>query len=130
MSTKQLGSGESKLEVAISYMLIAGVVLSLVLEVIGVVLLYGSFRRLDISQDPSVFIQGKDFFTFLFQTVSGRHPAGPSIGFMTAGIVVLILTPYIRVVASVFYFAIERNLRYVLITLFVLVVVTLSLVLH
>lgn len=130
MSTKQLGSGESKLEIAISYMLIVGVVVSLVLEVIGAVFLYGSFRRLDISQDPSVFIQGRNFFTFLFETIAGRHPAGPSIAFMTAGIVVLILTPYIRVVASVFYFAVGKNLRYVLITLFVLVVVTLSLALH
>ncbi len=130
MSTKQLGSGESKLEVAISYMLIVGVVVSLVLEVIGVVLLYGSFRRLEISQDPSFFIQGRDFFSFAFETIAGKHAAGPSIGFMTAGLIVLILTPYIRVIASVFYFAIERNLRYVLITLFVLVVVTLSLVLH
>lgn len=130
MSTKQLGSGESKLEIVISYMLIVGVVLSLILEVIGVAFLYGSFRRLDISQDPSFFIQGRDFFTFMFETIAGKHPAGPGISFMTAGIIVLILTPYIRVIASVFYFAAERNLRYVLITLFVLVVVTLSLALH
>ncbi len=130
MSTKQQGSGESKLEIAISYMLIVGVVVSLILEVIGVAFLYGSFRRLEISQDPSMFIQGKDFFTFTFETIAGKHAAGPSIAFMTAGIIVLILTPYIRVVASVFYFAAERNLRYVLITLFVLVVVTLSLALH
>ena len=130
MSTRQLGSGESKLEIVISYMLIVGVVLSLILEVIGVAFLYGSFRRLDISQDPSFFIQGRDFFTFMFETIAGKHPAGPGISFMTAGIIVLILTPYIRVIASVFYFAAERNLRYVLITLFVLVVVTLSLALH
>jgi uncharacterized membrane protein len=130
MSTRQTGSSQSKLEIAISYMLIAGVVLSLVLEVIGVALMWGSYRRLDISQDPSLFIQGRNFFTFAFETIANRHPAGPGIAFMTAGIIVLILTPYSRVVASVFYFAAERNLRYVLITLFVLIVVTLSLALH
>jgi len=55
---------------------------------------------------------------------------GSAILFMTAGIMVLILTPYIRVIASVIYFGWEKNFKYVLITLFVLVVVTLSLALH
>ena len=49
---------------------------------------------------------------------------------MTLGILVLILTPYIRVVVSIVYFARERDYRYVLLTLFVLVVLSLSLALH
>ena len=49
---------------------------------------------------------------------------------MIAGIVVLILTPFIRIIVSVVYFGREKNWKYVFITLFVLLVITLSLTLH
>lgn len=130
MNGEKLGSGESKLETAISYLLIVGVIASLVLELAGIALLYHSYGNLAISQDPSLFIRGRDFFSFIYEQFTGSHPAGAGIFLMTAGIIVLILTPYIRLVASVVYFAIEKNTRYVVITLFVLIVVTLSLALH
>jgi uncharacterized membrane protein len=43
---------------------------------------------------------------------------------------VLILTPYVRMIASFFYFIWRREARYVLITALVLLVITLSLTLH
>jgi uncharacterized membrane protein len=47
------------------------------------------------------------------------------------GIAVLLLTPYVRVLASMLYFAlIERNLKYSVFTAFVLVVLTYSLFLR
>ena len=130
MTTNRLGSGESKLETGISYLLIAGVIISLLLEIIGVIFLFHSQGHLDISRDTSVFIQGHDFFTFIYKEVQEKHTEGSAILFMTAGVIVLVLTPYIRVIASVLYFIWEKNMKYVLITLFVLVVVTLSLGLH
>jgi uncharacterized membrane protein len=130
MKGEKLGSGESKLETAISYLLIVGVIASLALELVGIVLLYRLQGNLDISSDPSLFIKGRDFFSFIYQQFAGKHPAGAGVFFMTAGIIVLILTPYIRLIASVIYFAIENNRKYVVITLFVLIVVTLSLTLH
>jgi hypothetical protein len=48
----------------------------------------------------------------------------------TPGIVILLLTPYLRVVFSVLYFSFEKDYKYALITLFVLIVLTLSLTLH
>jgi uncharacterized membrane protein len=130
MTINRLGSGESKLETSLSYLLIAGVIVSLVLEIIGIVILYHSYGHLAISQDAGMFIQGHDFFSFIYQQFQGKHVAGSAVLFMTAGIIVLILTPYLRVVASVIYFGWEKNIKYVLITLFVLVVVTVSLALH
>jgi uncharacterized membrane protein len=130
MSTNKLGSGESKLETGISYLLIIGVVISLLLEITGIILLLFSSRNLAISQDTSMFIRGHDFFSFIINEFRRTHLERNAILFLTAGIIVLILTPYIRLVASVFYFLWEKNITYVLITLFVLVVVTLSLVLH
>ncbi len=130
MSSNRLGSGESKLETGISYILIAGVIVSLLLEIAGVILLYHAYGTLAISRDTEMYIRGNNFFTFMFEQFQGKHAQGSGIQLMTAGIIVLILTPYIRVVASVFYFLWDKNIKYVLITLFVLVIVTLSLALH
>lgn len=130
MTSDRLGRGESKLETSISYLLIGGVIISLILEVIGIFIFYHSYGNLAISEDAGIFIQGHDFFSFIYREFTGRHMQGNAIFFMTAGIIVLILTPYARLVASAIYFGWEKNTKYVLITLFVLIVVTLSLALH
>ena len=130
MTVNKLGSGESKLETGISYLLIIGVIISLLLEVAGIIVLYLTYGNLDISRDAGMFIQGKGFFSFIYEQFQGGRQSGTAVLLMTAGIIVLILTPYARLVTSVFYFGWERNFRYVAITLFVLVVVTVSLILH
>ncbi len=130
MTNERQGGSESRLETAISYVLIVGVVISLLLEIVGVILFYHTYGRLDISQDTSVFIRGRDFFSYIYQQFTGTRPDGSGIFFMTGGIIVLVLTPYVRLISSVIYFAWEKDVKYVLITLFVLAVVTLSLTLH
>jgi len=130
MRNEKIGSGEPKLETGISFLLMVGVIISLILEIAGVILLYQSYRSLAISQNESAFIRGNDFFTFIFQQFQGKHSSGIGMELMTIGIIVLILTPYIRLITSVVYFGWEKNLKYVFITLFVLVVITLSLALH
>jgi uncharacterized membrane protein len=124
------GSGDSRLETIISILLITGVILSLLLEVAGVIMLYREYGTLTISRSPEMFVHGRDFFTFMFQQFSGKSTEGSAIQFMIAGIIVLILTPYIRVVASAIYFGWVKNIKFVVITLFVLIVLTLSMVLH
>ncbi len=130
MTSVELGSGESKLETIISYILIIGVVASLIFEVIGISLYYGTYGNLQISQDKIVFISGANFFTFIAQQTQNLFGSQNALLFMTLGLIILILTPYIRAVTSVVYFGWERNRKYVLITLFVLIVLTLSLALH
>ncbi len=130
MNTEKLGNGDSKLETSISYLLMAGVIFSLVLEIVGLVILCISNNSLAISQSNDVFIRGNDFFTFIAQQLWGKHSQNIGVQLMTLGIIVLILTPFIRLIASVIYFVWRKNLKYVLITLFVLVVITLSLTLH
>jgi uncharacterized membrane protein len=122
---------ESRLETIISYLLITGVIISLCLEITGLVLFSRLYHNLYILPDnKSLFIQGRDFFTFLYTIARGEGMANQAILFMTLGVAVLILTPYVRVVASFIYFAWERNYKYVLITAFVLVILTVSLTLH
>ena len=93
-------------------------------------LFYRSYGNLAISQDKAFFIQGHDFFSFVFELLRGAHQGSVAVAVMTAGIVVLILTPFVRVAFSVVYFGWEKNFKYVVITIFVLVVLVLSLALH
>jgi uncharacterized membrane protein len=130
MTSMELGNGESMLETIISYILIVGVVASLILEVIGISLYYGAYGNLLVSQNSAVFISGADFFTFIANQTHNLLGSHNALLFMTLGLIILILTPYIRAVTSVVYFGWERNKKYLLITLFVLVVLTLSLALH
>ena len=118
------------LETSISYLLITGVSISLLLEVAGVVLFYRAYGDLAVSQDPGVFISGSNFFSFMWEQLKGGQGSWNAVAFMTAGVVVLVLTPYLRVIASVVYFAWQKDIKYVLITCFVLAAVTLSLALH
>ena len=120
---------ESRLETAISYLLISGVIVSLLLEVAGVTLYLSSHGNLVISHDQGIFIQGRDFFSFIYR-FWGNYAGNTAILLMIAGIVVLILTPFIRIIVSAVYFGWEKNWKYVFITLFVLLVITVSLTLH
>jgi uncharacterized membrane protein len=124
------GRDESKLEAIISYLLIGGVALSTILEVIGISLYFGSHGNVMVSRDPTVFIQGENFFAFIYDQIRNLFVAENAFVFMTLGLIVLILTPYLRAITSVVYFGWEKNRKYVLITLFVLIVLTVSLALH
>ena len=130
MKREDLCGIEAKVESASSYMLIIGVVTSLALEVIGIALFYRAYGSLGISQDQSMFIHGRDFFTFIYSQFKEGPGKGLPLLFMTAGAVVLMLTPYIRVIMSVLYFGWEKNIKYAIITLFVLAVLTASLIFH
>jgi uncharacterized membrane protein len=121
---------ENKLEAIISVLLIAGVVLSVSLEVIGIILYFGAYGNVTVSQSPNVYIAGENFFAFIYQTLQDLFVSENVLLFLTLGVIILILTPYIRAITSFVYFAWERNRPYVLITLFVIVVLTISLALH
>jgi uncharacterized membrane protein len=128
---KNLGSGESKLETVISYLLIIGVVASLVLISTGLVFFYLAYGHLNLLlSDQDMFIHGNDFFNFIYRLVTGQYAMNNAVFFIVLGIVVLLLTPFLRVVASVIYFSWRKEGWYILITIFVLVALTLSLALH
>ena len=130
MKSNNIRSDESKLETTISYLLIIGVTFSLILEIIGLILFYYSFTNLNILESEVVFIHGDNFFSFVKTLFQGENIQNNAILFMTLGSIALISTPYIRVITSVIYFAWEKNRKYLLVTLFVLVILTVSLALH
>jgi uncharacterized membrane protein len=130
VNSVDLGGGESKLETAISYLLITGVIASLLLETIGMVLFYHAYGQFHLSEDKVMFLHGLNFFNFLHVMLCGGSPDKSPILFMTLGVIILMLTPYVRVIVSVLHFAWKRNIKYVLITVFVFTVLTISLGLH
>jgi uncharacterized membrane protein len=121
---------ENKLETIISVLLIVGVVTSVMFEVTGIILYFGAYGNTAVSQSSEVFITGENFFAFIYQTFQNLFVSENALLFLTLGVIILILTPYIRAIASFVYFAWEKNRAYVSITLFVIIVLTLSLALH
>lgn len=124
------GSGESRLETIISYILIVGVVISFVALSIGLLIFWRAHDSWAIVQNQSAFIRGENFFSFLVDNLRGSVPMPAGVRIMTLGVALLILTPYVRTVLSVIYFAAEKNYKYFVITIFVLAVLTWSLAVH
>ena len=130
MTERTLGSGETQLETIISYVLIIGVIFSMIIISTGIALYYRTYGNVQISQSPAVFINGQNFFAFIINEIPHFMGSMNALTFITIGLIILILTPYVRAITSAIYFAWEKHYKYVLITLFVLIVLTISLILH
>lgn len=119
---------ELDLEATLSYVLLYGVITSLIIISSGVALFFYQNRTLDINQ----LIHTANFAQFL-STSFGDMFAGKFTSFdiISTGIVVLMLTPYLRVVSSWIFFTVkEKNVKYFFITLWVLIILTVSLFLR
>ncbi len=121
------GSGETKLEDVISYVLIIGVVTSLLFE--DCRYYFSSIAHTAVSRfltRARCFSRERISSYFSCSLFSGSPVSWP-IRVITLGIAVLILTPYVRAILSVIYFAAHENWKYLVITLFVLTILTISL---
>jgi uncharacterized membrane protein len=116
------------LEILIGYILLGGVLISAVLLAIGLIWHWARWRNLRFEHS----IVGMNFFEFILSTLRqvSSHAVRPRF-ILNMGIGILMLTPFVRVLASVFYFALkERNWKYTLFTGFVFCVLTYSLFLR
>jgi uncharacterized membrane protein len=93
LTNDDLGCGETKLEVIVGYLLIIGVVTSVVFEVVGIELFYGMYGNTQISQDQAFRISGENFFAFIIQQTQHLFGSQNALVFMTLGILILLLTP-------------------------------------
>jgi len=122
---------DEDLDLVISYILILGVLASLAIETIGIISYYSVNGTLSIDLQPVPALGGAGFFGY-----AGDMIHGMLVGVWTPfeilglGIILLMVTPYIRVVASVVYFSLTKNVKYIFITLFVLTILTASLLIH
>jgi len=125
------GLSEERLDLVISYILISGVAVSVAVETIGIQSYYSSNGSLEIVFQPQYSLTGTDFFAYFGTLLSGMLSLNWNpLQVLGLGIVLLMITPYIRVAASVIYFAAAKNSKYFIITLFVLLVLTTSLLVH
>ena len=120
--------GQFDMEGLVGYILLVGVLLSVFFLVMGLTWHWASKGKLGL-EFP---IGGGNLFGFLLllaqQMISGTfHPRF----LVSLGIATLLLTPLVRVIASMFYFAIiEHNWKYTVFTGFVTAVLTYSLFLR
>jgi uncharacterized membrane protein len=125
----------ARMELIISYALRAGVLLSAAVILVGIL----SFAlRQDTGYARVLPHHLKDILTFHQPSGPGFFPtslsavlqgamAGKPYAIIELGMLLLILTPIVRVALSVFFFLAQRDWLYVGITLFVLAVLAFSL---
>ncbi|OGP88573.1 MAG: hypothetical protein A2156_06225 [Deltaproteobacteria bacterium RBG_16_48_10] len=116
------------MESLVGYILLTGVLLSVALLAVGFVWRWLRVGNLRFEHS----IVGMNFFEFILLTLRQMNSQAfrPRL-FLNMGIGVLMLTPFVRVLVSVFYFAfVGHNWKYTLFTGFVLSVLTYSLFLR
>ncbi len=124
----------------ISYILIGGTIISLVLISTGLIIYY---MPKGIESTPHFTMKwqmsGNNLFAYVTSLISKFHflsNSAPSsfninaIKIMALGLITLIMTPYVRVVASIIFFSLTKNFKYVFVTGFVLLILTISLIMH
>ena len=120
-------AGGFDIEILVGYVLLGGVVLSIILIVAGLTWRWAITGHL--AADYS--IAGRDLFEFATHEIHGvasddlRPRRLINLGFLC-----LMLTPYARVLASMVYFAATRNWKYTVFTGVVFCVLTYSLLLR
>ncbi|MCL4540259.1 MAG: DUF1634 domain-containing protein [Bacteroidetes bacterium] len=118
----------SRMEILVGYILLIGVLLSITLIGIGIIWHYAATGKLGLVYS----ISGMNLYRFVLSDFyqAAHMPLRPRL-MVNLGIVTLMLTPYVRVFASMVYFAFaERNGRYTVFTGFVFLVLTYSLFLR
>ncbi len=115
------------MEVLVGYILLVGVLTSVGLILAGLVWHWARTGEIGIAYN----ITGMNFFEFLLKGLQQVNDQMRPRVLMSLGIAALLLTPFVRVLASMIYFAFAaRNWKYTLFTGFVLAVLTYSLFLR
>ncbi len=116
------------METLVGYILLVGVLSSIGLLVIGTAWHWSAAGSLELNYT----IEGRNLWQFLVASV--RQLTSGAVRPRTVvnlGISVLLLTPLVRVLASMLYFLfVERNWKYTLFTLFVFSILSYSLLLR
>lgn len=116
------------MEAVVGYILLVGVLLSMALIAAGVIWHWLTTGRPGVAYS----ISGMNMFGFVIADLRQAYAGavGPRL-LVNLGIAVLMLTPYVRVFASMLYFAfVARNLKYTVFTAFVFSVLSYSLFLR
>lgn len=125
---------DTQLQRLISFTLRTGVLTAILIGVFGGTIFFQSHRTDPVSF--KVFTGKQSLYASPLKTVQQAiHPQiedkeNRGLAIAQVGIICLLLTPIIRVVFSIFGFALERDMTYVVITTIVLTTLTFSLLMH
>ncbi len=120
----KLLSGDHDIEQFIGTLLRYGVVSASIVAFVGGIL-YLFVHGMEIMPDYSSFHSESASYTHLSGIIKGVI-SGKAREIIQLGVVILILTPIMRIVCSLFSFAIEKDRMYVIITFIVLCVILFS----
>ncbi len=121
------GTTQLRMDTLVGTLLLIGVMTSLALVAAGAIWSFLSTGRMV----PNYRIVGMNFFDFAVATAAGlRHGLFTPKLLINTGIVTLMLTPFLRVFASMLYFLLVKNPKYTAFTAFVLAVLAWSLFLR
>ena len=118
---------QARMDTLVGTLLLIGVMASLALVAAGAIWSFLSTGRMV----PNYRIVGMNFFAFAVATAAGlRHGRLTPKLLINTRIVTLMLTPFLRVLASMLYFLTVKNPKYTAFTAFVLAVLAWSLFLR
>ena len=114
-------------EIWVSHLLRAGVVISLVIILAGTLLTFWHHRDYMTSSTSIRELTGKGWeFPHDLRTVAASAMAGQGRGLVVAGLLVLICTPVLRVALTLVMFLVEKDRHYVVLSAIVLALLTIS----
>lgn len=123
-----MSAKSAALQVGISWILRVGVALSVVLEAAGVVLNYARTGESTLYPLDAMWrVSGGNFFDFTYSAARSLVTGVTPIALVSLGVVALMFTPYVRVAAAVVYYGVEKDWKYVAITSFVFLLITVAL---
>jgi uncharacterized membrane protein len=117
-------------ESIISYVLIGGLIASVAIEAIGILAYYVQSGGFSSEFTPQWQVTGPNFFAYTSHLLESVLSVQAPTAVMALGVVLLMLTSYSRVFGTLLYFAFAKNLKYSVISLFLFVVLTLTLLVH
>ena len=124
-----MSEGPTSLQLGISWILRIGVILSVFFNAAGLLLEYAQTGSASLNFVPgsSWNVKEGNFFDFAYSTTRSLLGGLTPVALASLGIVILMFTPYVRVIAAALYYGVERDWKYVAITSFVFAVITLGL---
>ncbi len=127
-SPTQLKTGKFDMETLVGYILLVGVLLATGLILAGLIWHWAATGQLQLQS----VLSGMNLFQFVWTDIQQLGSGSWRPGLLVKlGIAVLLLTPYVRVMISMLYFALaEHNWKYTIFTGIVFSVLTYSLFLR
>jgi len=120
----------TRMEVAISTLLRAGIIISLSIVLLGVIIMYAHHPEYLHSGEPLAHLKSAEYrYPTTLGGIFRSAFAGQGRAIVLLGVFVLFMTPVMRVAVSILTFVWEKDWSFVLVTSVVLVFLLLSLVL-